>query len=197
MDEKGFVRVHWSKKGLSGSASAEFAPAALCDIEIPIDPVHGVKLWVDVSPAPSLIEFSEIAVFGKDGEVLQHLSTAAQMRSLMTGPGAFWTAHGDARLIALGEQNLLHIDIAEASAPAHKVRLRLGIVETSSASSLAAAIGNLLVEERKGHEAFAREVDALLEYQRSRIAESGQRSRSGGWLASIFRGSKANRVCHD
>lgn len=177
MAETGFVRIHWSKDGQTGGGSADVSlDQEPRDIQIAIDPVRGAKLWLDLSPAPVLVQIYEITVLGANDAVLQHYADTGDIRGLLPGSGSWWTGGEGARLLSLGERDLFHIDVAESSEPIEGIRIRLRLVETGSASSLAQAMGDLLSEAKREHEEFANQVDSLLQWQRDQIAELEKRS---------------------
>jgi hypothetical protein len=163
------IKVHWAKSGASGGgqATTELGPEPSL-VEIAFEPVRGVSLWVDMDLAPALIQVHEIDVLGEERNVLQDVSDRAAIRRLLTGRMAWWVGDGDARLLSLGEKNLFRIDIAESSAPAHAIRLRIALVEAAGASRLAHALSTALQEQRTEHEEFVRQIDGILEALQSR-----------------------------
>lgn len=190
MAEKRAAFIHWSKNGQSGGGKAEFSLGdEPCDFCIPINPIQGARLWLDLSPAPALIDLHSVAVLGADRLVLRCLSEPADLRrSLSTGASAWWAGAEGARLMSLGERSILSIDIPESGPPAHAVQIRLGFVEAAGAASLADAMGQLLDEAKREHEEFAKQLDTLLSWQREQIKRRDKQARfPAGWPERLGR----------
>lgn len=164
MNSTAKLKVHWSKGNESGEGQASLVLGSEpAEVEIAFEPVRGVSLWLDLDPAPALLQVFEIAVLGEGGRVLSEVSDRAAIKRHLTGPGAWWVAEEAAKLLSLCEKKLLRIDVAEASEPAHALRLRIALVETTAASELAQALTVALREQKTEHEAFVRQIDGLLD----------------------------------
>lgn len=170
MLEKRTAQFHWSKNGQTGGGRAELSLSGQpCEIDINIDPVQDARLWLDISPAPSLLEIHAVAVLGAHQQPLQNLCDPGDIRALTPGTSSWWTAAEGARLLSLGERNILYIDLPETSPPAHAIRLKLSLIEPAGATSLSQAMGELLNEASREHEGFAKKIESLLAWQRDQI----------------------------
>ena len=117
MNQTAKLKVHWAKGGEAGEgeASVELGGEPTV-VEIGFAPVSGVSLWLDMDLAPALIQVFEISVLDENGAVLIDVSERAEIKRLLTGPGAWWVAEESAKLLSLGEKKLFRIDVAESSA---------------------------------------------------------------------------------
>jgi hypothetical protein len=191
MLEKRTAHIHWSKSNRNGGGTIELSLGdAPCEVCINIDPVQGARLWLDLSPAPSLVRIHAITVLGADRRPLQKFTEPGEIRSLATGASSWWTSAEGARLMSLGERNILNIDLPESGPPAHSIRLTLSLIESSGATSLAQAMGDLLNDASREHEGFAKQIESLLVCQREQGKNRNKRaSWQEKWVDKLRRAS--------